>query len=326
MPGFREIAGHDKVKEYFKKSIGSGNISHAYILAGEEGTGRKSLAKAFAMTLLCENSKEEPCGVCHSCRRFLSDNHPDVKYITHEKASSIGVKDIREQLVNDTAIRPYSSDYKIYIIDEAEKLTVEAQNALLKTIEEPPAYVLIFFLTNNADSFLPTILSRCVTLKLQPLYDSIIKDELMARCQVDNERANLCTALARGNLGRAMDLAESEEFMQMYQDTLELLHTIYNRPVYQAVDILKRYQEEVRQMLDLMKLWYRDVTVYKATQDLNLLIFKTDYANIQTIANRSGFPGLDKIVNSLDKAVERLNANVGFELTMELLVLTIKEN
>jgi DNA polymerase-3 subunit delta' len=148
----------------------------------------------------------------------------------------------------------------------------------------------------------------------------------MARCQVDNERANLCTALARGNLGRAMDLAESEEFMQMYQDTLELLHTIYNRPVYQAVDILKRYQEEVRQMLDLMKLWYRDVTVYKATQDLNLLIFKTDYANIQTIANRSGFPGLDKIVNSLDKAVERLNANVGFELTMELLVLTIKEN
>lgn len=108
-----------------------------------------------------------------------SGNHPDLIYVTHEKPASIGVDDIREQINDTIQVRPYSSYYKIYIVDEAEKMTVQAQNALLKTIEEPPAYAVILLLTTNQDAFLPTILSRCVQLKLKPLKDSVVKEYLI---------------------------------------------------------------------------------------------------------------------------------------------------
>ena len=147
--GFQDILGNDMVKEHFKKAIENHKISHAYILTGEAGMGRKSIANAFAMTLLCEKGGNEPCMVCHSCKQVLGGNHPDLIYVTHSKPGSIGVDDIREQINDTIMIRPYSSYYKIYIVDEAEKMTVQAQNALLKTMEEPPSYAVIILITTK---------------------------------------------------------------------------------------------------------------------------------------------------------------------------------
>ncbi|KIR02357.1 DNA polymerase III delta prime subunit [Lachnospiraceae bacterium TWA4] len=326
MPGFQEIAGHQKVKSYFKKVIGSGQISHAYILTGEEGSGRKTLAKAFAMTLLCENSDIEPCGNCHSCKQFIADSHPDVKYVTHEKVGSIGIDEVRNQIINDVPVKPYQSPYKIYIIDEAEKLTKEAQNALLKTIEEPPEYVLLIFITNNSESFLSTILSRCITLNLQPIYNSVIKDELLKSYELSDEQASLYAAMSRGNLGKALAYVESEELKKALDAMLEIVHTRKDRPVYQLVDVMKRNQEYVLEVLQLYRLWFRDVTVFKASLDLNLLIFKGDYSEIKKAAHAISFPSLDQISEAIDKAEERLKANVNFELAVELLLITIKES
>ena len=119
MPGFQDILGHETIKEHFKKAIAVHKVSHAYILAGEAGMGRKSLANAFALTLLCEKGQTEPCLECHACKQVLSGNHPDLIYVTHEKPASIGVDDIREQINDTIQIRPYSANYKIYIVDEA---------------------------------------------------------------------------------------------------------------------------------------------------------------------------------------------------------------
>ena len=149
MPGFQDILGHETIKEHFKKAIAVHKVSHAYILAGEAGMGRKSLANAFALTLLCEKGQTEPCLECQACKQVLSGNDNDLIYVTHEKPASIGVDDIREQINDTIQIRPYSANYKIYIVDEAEKMTVQAQNALLKTIEEPPAYAVILLLTTS---------------------------------------------------------------------------------------------------------------------------------------------------------------------------------
>ena len=176
--GFEEILGNEMVKDHFKKAIENHKISHAYILTGEAGMGRKSIANAFAMTLLCEKGGSEPCMTCHSCKQVMSGNHPDLIYVKHEKPGSIGVDDVREQINDTIMIRPYSSYYKIYIVDEAEKMTVQAQNALLKTIEEPPSYAVIILITTNQEAFLPTILSRCVQMKLKPLKDFTIKSYL----------------------------------------------------------------------------------------------------------------------------------------------------
>lgn len=169
MTGFKDIVGQESIISHMKNAIKLNKISHAYIINGEKGMGKKTIAKIFSMTLQCEKGGDEPCMQCHSCKQAISNNHPDIRWITHEKPSTIAIDEVREQINNDILIKPYSSKYKIYIVDEAEKLTVQAQNALLKTIEEPPAYGIIMLLTNNKDSFLQTILSRCVALEMRPV-------------------------------------------------------------------------------------------------------------------------------------------------------------
>ena len=209
---FKDILGHEQIKEHFQNAAATGKVSHAYILSGEEGMGKKTLANAFAMTLLCEEGGREPCMQCHACKQVMSGNHPDLIYVTHEKPASMGVDNIREQINDTIMVRPYSSQYKLYIVDEAEKMTVQAQNALLKTIEEPPAYAVIMLLTTNPDAFLPTILSRCVQLKLKPLKDSVVKEYLEEKLHVKDIQAEIYSAFARGNLGKAIHLAQSEDF------------------------------------------------------------------------------------------------------------------
>ena len=168
MAEFRDIIGQEQLKEHLQGAIERNKVSHAYIINGERNSGKEFIAKVFAMALECTDRKDgEPCQVCHSCKQALSGNHPDIIFVSHEKPNVIGVDDIRTQINGDVAIKPYSSPKKIYIMNEGEKMTVQAQNALLKTIEEPPKYVVILLLTENAELLLPTINSRCVMLKLR---------------------------------------------------------------------------------------------------------------------------------------------------------------
>ena len=132
------------------------------------------MASLFAMTLQCEKHGVEPCMECPSCKKAQSQNHPDIIYVKHEKPNTISIDEIREQLINDVMIKPYSSPYKIYIIDEAQKLTLQAQNALLKILEEPPDYGVFLILSTNAERLLPTIRSRCVELRLSPLPEAVL--------------------------------------------------------------------------------------------------------------------------------------------------------
>jgi DNA polymerase-3 subunit delta' len=169
MSGFKDILGNKEITEHFINGIKSDKVSHAYIINGEEGMGKKTVVKAVTMFLQCEEAYKEPCQTCKYCMQAISENHPDIIRILHEKPGSIGVEEIREQIVGDVQVRPYSGRYKIYIIDEAEKLTIAAQNAILKTLEEPPEYAIIIMLSANNNSFLSTILSRCILLNMRPL-------------------------------------------------------------------------------------------------------------------------------------------------------------
>ena len=291
--------------------------------------GKITLANAFAMTLLCEEEGKEPCMHCHACKQVLSGNHPDLIYVTHEKPASMGVDDIREQINDTIMVRPYSSQYKIYIVDEAQKMTVQAQNALLKTIEEPPAYAVIMLLTTNPDAFLQTILSRCVQLKLKPLKDSVVKGYLEDKLQVKDVQAEIYSAFARGNLGKAIHLAQSEDFKMMYEEILRLLKEIKDMDISQLLDVIRKLKDDntdIKECLDFMQMWYRDILMYKTTKDLNLLIFKDEFSAVKKAASLSSYEGLERILEAIDKARVRLDANVNMELVMELLLLTMKEN
>ena len=169
MSSFKDVVGHKNIIQYIENAVKTDKVSHAYILNGEKGSGKRLLANLFAMSLQCQNRDEDgdACGKCQSCKQAASNNQPDIIRVTHEKPNTISIDDIREQINNDIVIKPYSSKYKIYIVPDADMMSVQAQNALLKTIEEPPAYAVILLLTENAEILLPTIRSRCVMLKLR---------------------------------------------------------------------------------------------------------------------------------------------------------------
>lgn len=329
MAGFKDILGHEQIISHLQNAITMDKVSHAYIINGPDKSGKMMLAEAFAATLQCEAGGNEICGECHSCKQAAGRNQPDIIYVKHEKPNTISVDDIRTQVNNDIVIKPYSSRHKIYIIDEAEKMNVQAQNALLKTIEEPPAYAIIILLTTNADTFLPTILSRCVTLNIKVVPDEKIKKFLMSRYQVPDYQADICVAFAQGNVGKAIQLASSEDFNELKASTLQLMKRIRDIELYEMTEAVKQiseYKLQINDYFDLMMIWYRDVLLFKATGDVNGLIFKDEVYDIKRQAEKSSYNGIEEILQALRKAQIRLNANVNFDLVIELLLLTIKEN
>lgn len=329
MTGYDEVLGQDLIKSFFRNSIRTGNVPHACILAGEAGMGKRKLAQAFAEALLCENGGEEACGQCHSCRQNAGGSHPDLIFVTHEKPSSIGVKDVREQIQDTMAIRPYNGRYKVYIVDEGELMTVQAQNALLKTIEEPPPYGVILLLTTNLNAFLPTILSRCIQLKCKPVSDQAGRKYLMDRLQVSEADAEIYAAFARGNMGKMIELATSEKFQNMYDRMVCLLKNIKTMDISELLAYIREMKDEetdIYDCLDFMQLWYRDILMYKVTRDVNLMIFKNERNAVNEICEKSGYDGLELIIQAIDKARIRLNANVNQDLALELMLLTMKEN
>ena len=329
MGTFKDVVGHKDIINYIRNAVREDKVSHAYILNGERGAGKKMLANLFAATLLCEKGGPDPCNECHSCRQAESGNHPDIIKVTHEKPNSISVDDIREQVNNTIMIKPYQGPYKVYIIPQADMMTPQAQNALLKTIEEPPEYAVIMLLTENADTLLPTINSRCVMLKLRNIKDTLIKKYLMETMQVPDYKADMCPAFAQGNMGRAIMLANSEHFNEIRDEAVQLLKYINEMElseIVQAVSRITAYKLEINDYLDIIMIWYRDVLLYKATKDMDKVVFKDQIKYIKERAKRSSYEGIELIIESLEKAKARLKANVNFDLVMELLFLTIKEN
>ena len=311
MAGFKDIVGNEQIIEHLQNAISMGKVSHAYIINGPQLSGKMMIAEAFARALQCEKEGTDGCGECKSCHQADDHNHPDIIYVSHEKPNNISVDDIRTQLNNDIVIKPYSSKYKIYIVDEAEKMNQQAQNALLKTIEEPPAYAVIMLLTTNADSFLQTIRSRCITLNMKSVKDEVIKAYLMNEKHIPDYQADISAAFAQGIVGKAV---------------IKRLDDIDLYELGAAVKQIAEYKLKVQDYFDLIMVWYRDVLYMKATNDVNGLIFKDEVYDIKKQAAKHSYQGIEAILEALEKAKIRINANVNFDLVIELLLMTIKEN
>ena len=328
MQGFEHIIGHESIIQHLQNAIAAHKVSHAYIIHGEEGMGKKLLAKTFAKTLQCEEGGILSCNRCKSCLQSDTDNHPDIFWVTHEKVS-IGVEDIRLQVNADIQVKPYNSLFKVYVIDDADKLTEQAQNALLKTIEEPPAYAVIILLVSNISVMLPTILSRCVQLNLKPVDKLEIKEFLMVQHHIPDYSAEVAAAFSGGNVGKAIKYASSEDFERMKSDVLHILKYIDEMELHEVISGLKMLtasKNNTPDYIDLMVLWYRDVLMYKATMDPDLLLYREEFAFIKNQAKTRSYEGLEKIMSAMEKAKIRLKANVNFDIAIELMLLSIKEN
>lgn len=326
---FSDIIGQDAIKTHLQRAVRLKQPSQAYILEGEKLSGKKTLANAFAAALLCERGGDEPCGECHSCKMAVSGNHPDIIRVTREKKSNeIKIGDIRAQVTENVGLRPYYGAFKVYIIDEAEKINLPSQNALLKTLEDPPDYAVLLLLTTSMDGFLQTVLSRCVKLSLTPLPDTQVTGWLMRNENMPEYEAKVISAFAQGNLGKAHSLAESEDFAQMRGRVVELLSHLDDRApdqlLAEADELDKSYQERMTEIFDFFVIWYRDVLVYKALEEKDALTYQEEAYAITQAARRLSYRKLKGNLAAIAKAREHLAERVGSGRVMQQLLLEIR--
>ena len=332
MHTFSEIIGQDNIKAHLQNALRTGAVSHAYLLAGDEGSGKKTIASLFAAALQCERPQErdgllEPCGRCLSCIQAEAGSQPDILTVEHAKPNTIGVDDIRKMRA-DVQIKPYRSDRKLYLIPEAEKMTAQAQNALLKTIEEPPAYAVILLLANGLSAFLPTVLSRCVVLRTQPVPEEAIADWLVKKSGVAPQKAALCAGFAAGSPGRAAALAGDETFETVCAQTVELLRRLPSMDAHdiaQAAQTLTQQGTDLSAVLSFLQTWYRDVLRIKATGGTERLIFTEEVQYSKEAADSLSYERLQKITEAFDLAARRRRANGNAELILEMLLLSLRE-
>ena len=340
MPSFQDITGQSHIKHHFARAISKQHISHAYLIFGEEQMGKEALALSFAKMLLCETLKAQgypehasPCGTCPSCKKMENDAHPDVRIVRHEKPSSIRVDEIEEQLTNDAYLTPYAADYKIYIVPDAQLMTIDAQNKLLKTLEEPPSYVCIFLLSTSAQALLPTIRSRTLPLSVRPVPGDMIEQELLQQEDASEYRASLATRIARGNPGKARRLFSDTRFEDRNRALFYLMEHLEQMALYEITEKLTELLQEaedetsVRQeCMETIKLLLRDMLVYKATDSKDYLILQDEWEYIRDVALHTTYAELMKTDYKLTEARERMHANVNPVAALELFFLQARTN
>ncbi len=322
---FEEIRGNTPLVEQLRRSAASGRSSHAYLFLGGAGAGKRLIANTFAKALQCEGEKR-PCDSCKSCHAFNHGNHPDVIYFQPLKnGKTYTIEDVREQLLETVDLKPFQYEKKIYIIEKADTLNIQSQNALLKTLEEPPAHAVFLLLAERAEAFLPTILSRVVVMKIRPLSAETIADYLMQAGHLAEE-SHILSAYAQGRIGQALELVEDEGFREMRQDILgklEALPSMSEGDAYLLAKDFEGYKNDLR-FLDIMELWYRDLLTAKSLREEGYLI-QRDKKDAIFRAAKEPAALLAKKAAAVRTARMRLAQNANFRLTMEVMLMDLKE-
>lgn len=256
-----QFAGYGDKMEQLMRSVKAGRIVHALLFVGPHGTGKRTVANIFAQALLCKG-EDRPCGMCPACKRFLAGSHPDVKIVRPEK-KSIGVDEIRD-LIDALSMQSYEGGKQIAIIEQAEKMTPSAQNALLKTLESPTGDVLFFLIADTVGGLLSTILSRCQTVRFSELSVEECAKVLEGR-SIDPERARLLAGLAQGSVGRALEIEGDGDYFELREKVIKSIESLKNRAsVAGAAAPLADQKGMENGILEIMELWARDLMAVQA--------------------------------------------------------------
>jgi DNA polymerase III subunit delta' len=266
--GFAEIVGHQRQLETLRSAMANARLHHAYLFLGLEGVGKRMIAMALAKAIHCLESDQDYCGRCVNCARIMDGNHPDVRLIEPlADKKEISIQQIRE-LQRELNYRSFSGKRKIAIIDPAALLNSSAQNALLKTLEEPPVDSLIILITPNAGGLLPTLRSRCLWLSFAPLSGAQVAAFLESKHGMRADEAKLLAAMSMGSIGAAANLDKDEliENRRIWSSMLISLKAgNYNAAII-AAEAFAKNRDEALKFLKWTESWYRDLLVYGATQ------------------------------------------------------------
>ena len=263
---YPKLYGHETIVEFLRKRLVNNRHRHAYLISGVPQIGKMALAQRFAATLQCEHEEmgERPCGVCASCHLLLGGNHPDLIIArADEKTGAIKIDAIRE-LMRTIALKPYSSPYRVAILENFDNAQDRAQDALLKTLEEPPPHVVLLLLVSSPKSVLSTITSRCQSLPLRPLPLETVKQALMDS-GADDQHAALLAQLSAGRIGWALGALHQPETLEHRTQILEALENALKGRLaerFQLAEELAKYDKvELRLMLDIWQTYLRDLVL-----------------------------------------------------------------
>ena len=292
--GFNNILGNEKVKKYLTRDIENGSVVHSYIFSGIESIGKLLFAKEFANNILCLSDRLENCN-CKSCLCFKSENHPDFEIINLE-GQTIKIEQIR-LLTNKIIEKPIISNKKIYIINDAEKMTKEAQNCLLKTLEEPPEFAVIILVTSNINLLLNTVVSRCINIS----FEKISNEQLYNYCKENLGYTNLDNTLLEsfnGSIGKAIEYKENENEYKIIQDTINNLDKLL------IIDLLNNLKP-----------------IYSKEKICNYLNYMTTCIYEKTKENKKYL----NCINYVTETISKIKMNGNLDMNIDMLLIKMWE-
>ena len=292
---FEKIIGNDIIKEQLKKSINNNQISHSYLFVGIEGIGKKMLATELAKAILCLNDNKY-CNNCKSCVEFDGNNNPDFLYIEPD-GNSLKIEQIRE-MQRKIVEQPIISTKKVYIIDDADTMTREAQNCLLKTLEEPPEFANIILIGSNESSFLSTIKSRCTIIKFNPISDEQVKGYIKEKYELPEISESIILA-SSGSIGKAEILKDKQELFSSIDKVINNIEQMDLIDTLKNADIIYKSQEDKQDILEY----------------INIILFKKAKQNQKYLS----------CINIVEDTKKRLRANSNYNMTIDNMIMTIWE-
>ena len=292
---FENILGNEKIKKELQTAVSLNKNSHSYLFVGTSGIGKKMIAMEFAKMILCIDANKY-CNYCKSCLQFDSNNNPDFILIKPDGAS-IKIEQIRE-MQKKFIEAPIFSSKKVYIIDDADLMTKEAQNCLLKTLEEPPEFVTIILIGANENSFLSTIKSRCTILKFDNISDEILKKYLSERYQLYDVSENMMEAF-QGSIGRAEMLKDKSELYDSIYQIITHIDKINLIELLKKAEIIYKSQEDKYEILDY----------------INIILYRYSKENIKYV----------NCINIVEDTKKRLKANSNYNMCIDDMLFKIWE-
>lgn len=324
-------AGQDRIIGFLRDSIARHSLAHAYLLVGPPHIGKMTLALDLASALNCGDGTP-PCGSCRACQRIQQGKYPDVividKYAGRDqkdrrKATEIGIDTVRELMQRGSSLPPYEGNYKVFIIDDADLMSAEAANCLLKTLEEPPQYVIFLLLTSQENALLPTVVSRCQRFELKPVAVAEMESRLKKFNGLNPDKIQLLSRLSGGCLGWAIAALSDDSYLQSRDLRLGEFASLLTRSWSDRLLYIQQLPSDRNSVEEVIKLWLswcRDVMLLKyncedAVTNVDKINDIRSWANMLTILE------IKEFINSLNRMLVNLSYNANLHLLFEVIML-----